>query len=358
MPDADQHSHARPKGRGATGNVPNRYHERTTERCDDGWHQEDLPPLRTSLGVDRARSAISWNDSPDIPFDRSVNPYRGCEHGCIYCYARPSHAWLDLSPGLDFESRLFYKPDLPERLREALSAKSYKPAPMAIGSITDAYQPIEREQGLTRQIIEILCESRHPFAVITKSALIERDLDLIGAAAQAGIAQVAVSLTTLQPALARQMEPRAATPIRRLKVIERLAERGIPVRLMVAPIVPVLTDHELETLMRAGREAGASAACYVLLRLPRELSSLFRQWLQEVAPDSFDHVMNRLREAHGDHDYDSEFGHRMTGTGVYADLLAQRFDLACRRLGLQHGIPDLRSDRFDAAALHGQLSLF
>ncbi|NEV64860.1 PA0069 family radical SAM protein [Thiorhodococcus minor] len=358
MPDANDPSREQPKGRGALGNCPNRYHAEHTERLDDGWHQEEPPPLRTSLGVDHARSAISWNDSPDIPFDRSINPYRGCEHGCIYCYARPSHAWLDLSPGLDFERRLFYKPDLPERLREALSAKSYKPAPMAIGSITDAYQPVEREQRLTRRVIEILCECRHPFTVITKSALIERDLDLIGDAAQMGIAQVAVSLTTLQPDLARRMEPRAATPQRRLAMIERLSAQGIQVRLMVAPILPVLTDHELETLMRAGRDAGASAACYVLLRLPREVSPLFRQWLREVAPDSFDHVMNRLREAHGDRDYDSQFGRRMTGTGVYANLLAQRFDLACRRLGLAHGAPDLRTDLFDAAALHGQLSLF
>ena len=346
------------KGRGASANVANRYHAEIRETVEDGWTRDETSAPQTSLAVDHARSALSWNDSPDIPFDRSVNPYRGCEHGCIYCYARPSHAWLDLSPGLDFESRLFFKPDLPERLREELMAPSYRPAPIAIGSNTDAYQPAEREQRLTRRVIELLLECGHPFAVITKSALIERDLDLIGAAAEAGIAHVAISLTTLQPELARRMEPRAASPSRRLRVMETLASRGIPVRVMVAPIVPVLTDHELEGLLRAGREAGASAACYILLRLPREVSPLFQQWLREAAPDSVDHVMNRLREARGDADYDSRFGTRMTGTGVYADLLAQRFRLACRRLSLATTPANLRCDLFRPAALHGQLSLF
>ncbi len=313
--------------------------------------------MRTSLGIDRARSAISWNDSPDIPFDRAVNPYRGCEHGCIYCYARPSHAWLDLSPGLDFESRLFYKPDLPRLLREELAAGSYRPAPMTVGSITDVYQPVESEQGLTRRVVELLVECRHPFVIVTKSALVERDLDLIGEAAEAGIVQVAITITTLDPELARRMEPRAATPGRRLRTLERLSRHGVPTRVMVAPIVPVLTDHELERLLAAGREAGATGACYVLLRLPKEVSPLFRQWLTEVAPGAFDHVMNRLREAHGGRDYDSRFGHRMRGSGVYADLIAQRFRLACRRLALADRPHSLRLDLFRPPTRSGQLSL-
>ena len=345
------------KGRAALGNPANRYHTQVTVPANDGWPTDDRPVLRTTLGVDRARSAISWNDSPDIPFDRAVNPYRGCEHGCIYCYARPSHAWLDLSPGLDFESRLFQRPDLPERLRDELAAPGYRPAPMAIGSMTDAYQPVERDLGLTRRVLELLVISGHPFTVVTKSALVERDADLIAEAAQSGTAAVAISLTTLQPALARRMEPRAATPARRLQAMEYLSARGIPVCLMVAPLVPVLTDPELERLLTAGREAGAGSADYVLLRLPLEVAPIFREWLREVAPDSYPRVMNRIREAHGGRDYDSRFGTRMTGRGAYAELLGQRFRLACRRLGYEDR-PPLRCERFRPPAIAGQLTLF
>lgn len=347
----------RQRGRGASSNPPSRYLDRTAEPVEDGWLPDEPPPPATTVSVERSRSAITWNDSPDIPFDRSVNPYRGCEHGCIYCYARPSHAWLDLSPGLDFETRLYQRPDLPERLRAELAARSYRPAPIAIGSVTDAYQPIERELGLTRRIIELLIECRHPFSIVTKSALVERDLDLLAPAAEAGIVQVAVSLTTLQPDLARRMEPRAASPARRLRTLEALSRRGVPVWVMMAPIVPVLTDHEIERLLAAAREAGALSADSVLLRLPREVSPLFRQWLSESYPDAFDHVMNRLREARAGRDNDGRFGDRMSGTGVYAELLAQRFRLACRRLGFP-GLPGLRSDGFRPPSPHGQLSLF
>ncbi|EXJ13334.1 PA0069 family radical SAM protein [Imhoffiella purpurea] len=347
----------RPWGRGALGNPGSRYLSHATESVDDGWHRDDPPPLRTSLSVEHARSALSWNDSPDVPFDRSLNPYRGCEHGCIYCYARPYHARVDLSPGLDFESRLFHKPDLPERLRDELGARSYRPAPVAIGTATDAYQPVERELELTRRTIEVLLECRHPFSIITKSALIERDADLIGAAAEQGLAQVVFSLTTLQTKLARTMEPRAASPARRLEAMARLAEHGIPVGIMVAPIVPVLTDHELERLMAAGRVAGARSACYSLLRLPGEVSGLFSEWLKTMEPDAYDHVMNRLREAHGGLDRDERFGTRMRGAGVYADLMSQRFALAARRLGLGPAAP-LRCDLFRPPGRHGQLSLF
>jgi len=346
-----------PKGRGALGNPGSRYLSHTTETVDDGWHSNAPPPLRTTLSVDHVRSALSWNDAPDIPFDRSLNPYRGCEHGCIYCYARPYHAWIDLSPGLDFESRLFHKPDLPERLRDELGNRSYRPAPIVIGTATDAYQPIEHTLELTRRTIEVLLDCRHPFTIITKSALIERDTDLLGATADLGLARVILSITTLQPGLARTMEPRAASPTRRLQTIATLAKQGIPVGIMIAPIVPVLTDHELERLMAAGREAGACAACYSLLRLPGEVSGLFREWLDETAPDASKHVMNRLRETHGGLEQERRFGARMTGSGVYADLMLQRFRLAERRLGFGPP-PPLRCDLFRPPDRHGQLSLF
>jgi DNA repair photolyase len=357
MTDDQQPASARRKGRAALTNPPDRYQARSSEELDDGWHRDDAGTVHTSLEIDHARAAISWNASPDIPYDRAVNPYRGCEHGCIYCYARPSHAWLDLSPGLDFESRLFHRPDLPERLRDELAARSYRPAPLAIGSVTDAYQPVERDLGLTRRVLELLVDCRHPFTIVTKSALVERDMDLIGEAADQGTAQVAISLTTLQHDLAQRMEPRAASPARRLRSIEQLSRRGIPVAVMVAPLIPVLTDHELERLLTAGHDAGAVAAGYALLRLPGEVSPLFRQWLMDLAPERFDRVMNRVCETHRGRDGDSRFGHRMGGDGPYADILAQRFRLASRRLGLNEP-PALRSDRFRPPDRHGQLSLF
>jgi DNA repair photolyase len=345
-----------PKGRGAGENPANRYHVRSTTRFDDGWACETPTPLRTRVALDHPRKAISYNDSPDIPFDRSVNPYRGCEHGCIYCYARPTHAWLDLSPGLDFESRLFARPSLPRLLIDELSASGYRPAPLAIGGITDGYQPIEREYQITRAVLETLAETRHPTLLVTKSAMIERDIDLLAAMAADGLVEVAVSLTTLDRGLARRMEPRAASPQRRLQTVCRLSAAGIPVRLMLAPIVPVLTEAEIERLLAAGREAGARHAGYVLLRLPREVAGLFRRWLDEHFPDAAARVMSHVNDTRGGRDNDGRFGHRMRGAGHYASLIEKRFALASRRLGFVPG-QTLRSDLFRPPHRHGQLPL-
>mgnify|MGYP001143179973 CR=1 FL=1 len=269
--------------RGATSNPPSRHAAQHTEPCDDGWHQEPLPPLRTRVDPDACRSVIAWNESPDIPFDRSVNPYRGCEHGCVYCYARPGHAWLGLSPGLDFETRLFAKADAAALLREELAAPSYRCAPIALGAATDVYQPIERGRRITRAVLELLAELRHPVTVVTKSALIERDLDVLADLARDRLVHVQLSVTTLRGDLARRLEPRAASPHRRLEAIARLREAAIPVGVLVAPVVPVLTDSELETVLAAARDAGAGAAGYTLLRLPLEVAGLFRAWLEEHA---------------------------------------------------------------------------
>ena len=346
-----------PRGRGATANPHNRYHTNAAEAFDDGWPRDDLPVLRTQVGTDRARRAISYNDSPDIPFDRSVNPYRGCEHGCVYCYARPTHAWLDLSPGLDFESRLFTRPDLPDRLREELAAPGYRPAPLAIGAITDAYQPIEREHRITRRLLEILLEARHPVLLISKSAMIERDVDLLAELSADGLLEVAVSLTTLQRSLARTLEPRAAAPQRRLQVIERLSAAGIPVRAMLAPIIPVLNECEIESLLQAAHNAGARSADYVLLRLPLEVAPLFRAWLSQHHPDAARRIMGHVQDTRDGRDNDSRFGQRMRGTGAYADLIGQRFRLAAHRLGFAPG-PNLHCDLFRPPSPTGQLRLF
>lgn len=345
------------KGRAAGSNPHNRYQALATEPVDDGWYPDERPVLRTRVGVDHARRAISYNDSPDIPFDRSINPYRGCEHGCIYCYARPTHAWLDLSPGLDFESRLFARPALPGRLREELAEPTYRPAPIAVGAITDAYQPIERRHRITRRCLEILLEARHPVLLISKSALLERDLDLLAELARLDLLEVAVSLTTLEHTLARTLEPRAAAPQRRLQLIERLSAAGIPVRAMLAPIIPVLTEPEIESLLAATRRAGAKSASYVLLRLPLEVAPLFRDWLAEHHPDAADRVMGHVRETRGGRDNDSRFGRRLRGTGAYADLVGQRFRLATRKLGFGPGA-NLRRDLFRPPATPGQLRLF
>jgi len=334
-----------PCGRAAAGNPRNRYHSHDHQPFDDGWGTQQASPLRTSTGIDRARQAISYNDSPDIPFDRSINPYRGCEHGCIYCYARPTHAWLDLSPGLDFESRLFARPELPERLLEELAAPAYRPAPVAIGAITDAYQPIEREHRTTRRVLEILHRTRHPALIITKSAMIERDIDLLSAMAADGLVEVAVSLTTLERPLARSLEPRAAAPRRRLQVIETLSAAGIPVRAMLAPVIPVLNEPEIEALLQAAQAAGARSADYVLLRLPLEVAPLFRGWLEHHHPDAAGRVMNHVQDTRGGRDNDSRFGRRLRGSGAYAELIRQRFVLAARRLGLAP-TPPLRCDLF------------
>ncbi len=345
------------RGRGATANPPSRYALQRREPWDDGWHQEPLPPLRTEVTDDASRRVISWNDSPDIPFDRSVNPYRGCEHGCVYCYARPGHAWLGLSPGLDFETRLFAKADAAALLREELAAPSYRCAPLALGAVTDAYQPVERSRRITRAVLELLCELRHPVTIVTKSALVERDIDLLGELALHDLVHVHLSVTTLRAALARRLEPRAASPQRRLEAIARLRAAGIPVGVLVAPVIPVLTDPELEKVLDAARDAGALAAGYVLLRLPLEVAELFRGWLEEHAPGQAAHVMARVRDTRGGAENDARFGRRMVGDGVFAELIAQRVRLATRRLGYGE-LPPLRTDSFRRPDRGGQFSLF
>jgi DNA repair photolyase len=346
------------KGRGATLNPANRYADTACEDTDDGWGslEEPLQAPPTTLGVDTSRSVITYNDSPDVGFDRSINPYRGCEHGCAYCFARPTHAWLGLSPGLDFETRLFYKPDAPAQLKRELAARAYRCAPVAVGINTDAYQPCERKLGLTRAILEVLVSAQHPFSIVTKSALIERDIDLIAQAAARRQATVCVSITTLDSALARRLEPRATAPARRLETICALTGAGIPVTVLVAPLIPVLTDHELEVLMERARAHGAHAAGYILLRLPHELKAMFRDWLHTHVPLKAEHVMNRLRDCRGGRDYDARFGARMRGTGLYAELLCKRFRLARARLGFTK-IPDLDSTQFTPPT-DGQLQLF
>ena len=345
------------KGRGAGSNPDNRFHERSTEVVDDGWTAEERVPLRTQVATDHARTAISYNQSPDIPFDRSVNPYRGCEHGCIYCYARPTHAWMDLSPGLDFESRLFVRAGLADQLARELAAPGYAAAPIAVGAITDAYQPIERQHRVTRGILDVLAQTRHPALLITKSSLVERDIDLLADLAADDLVEVAISLTTLDRKLARAMEPRAASPERRLETIARLAAAGIPVRAMLAPVVPLLTEAEIERLLAAARGAGAIHAGYVLLRLPLEVSALFRDWLDTHYPDAASRVLNHVRDSRNGRDNDTRFGRRMVGDGAYASLIAQRFALAKKRLGF---VADrqLRCDLFRPPRRGGQLELF
>lgn len=349
----------RQHGRGATLSPDNRYSPVSRAEFDDGWGSSDAPPepLTTTLTVDSSRSVISYNTSPDVGFDRSINPYRGCEHGCVYCFARPTHAYLDLSPGLDFESRLFYKPDAPELLRRELAAPRYECAPIAVGIITDAYQPVERRLGLTRRILEVLLEARHPFSIVTKSALIERDLDLLTEAARMNLVAVAVSVTTLRRDLARRMEPRAAAPQRRLEAIRALASAGVPVTVLVAPLIPVLTDTGLEDILGQARTAGARAAGYVLLRLPLELKEIFRDWLAAHEPLKAAHVMSRLQDTRGGRDYQAEFGTRMRGSGEYAAILAQRFRLTAKKLGYG-ALPELDGSRFRKLAAGPQMNLF
>lgn len=348
------------KGRAALSNAPGRYerHDRVAEH--DGWAvEEDLPPLRTEVSLEVPRRVITRNTSPDISFDRSINPYRGCEHGCIYCFARPSHAYLGLSPGLDFETRLIAKPDAPAVLEAELRRPAYRCDVIAIGTNTDAYQPIEKERRVMRGILEVLQAFRHPVTIATKGTLVERDIDILGAMAAEGLSSVGISVTTLQADLARKMEPRVPSPARRLRSIERLAAAGIPVRVMVSPIVPGLTDHEIEAVVAAARDAGATAASMIPLRLPLEVSALWQDWLAEHYPDRVGRVMSKLREMHGGKDYDAEFGKRMTGEGVWADLLQQRFRRAAKAAGLDGPLLPLRTDLFTVPLGRGdQLSLF
>ena len=326
------------KGRGAVSNMQGRYEVNGRESFDDGWvHDEDddePAPFKTHVTDEFAKTILSRNASPDIPFNVSLNPYRGCEHGCIYCFARPTHSYLGLSPGLDFESRIFAKVNAPDLLRRELSKPSYVPESIAIGVNTDAYQPCERAFQITRRVLEVLNECEHPAAMITKSSLIERDIDLLAPMAERNQAIAAITLTTLDPEISRTLEPRAAAPARRLRTIRTLTEAGIPVRVSVAPVIPFVTEPELERVLEAAREAGALSAHYVVLRLPSEVNPLFQEWLQAHFPDRAQRVMNRVREMRGGKDYDSDFSLRMHGEGVWADLIRQRFEKAVKRLGM------------------------
>ena len=352
---------AQARGRGATLNPTGRFEPYVRERVDDGWGpaEEELPVLRTEVAIEQPRRIITRNTSPDIGFDRSINAYRGCEHGCIYCFARPSHAYLGLSPGLDFETRLTAKPEAPRLLAAELARRGYEVAPIAMGTNTDPYQPVEARLRITRGVLEVLRAHRHPFTIVTKGALIERDADILGEMGRAGLARVGVSITTLDRGLARAMEPRAAAPERRLAVIRRLAEAGCPVRVMVAPVVPVLTDHEIERILAAAKQAGAVGAGHVLLRLPGEVAGLFRDWLQERFPGRAAAVMARVQATRGGKDYEAKWGERMRGTGVHAELIGQRFRAAVKRLWPDTELPPLRRDLF-AVPRTGpeQLSLF
>ncbi len=347
------------KGRGAVSNRAGRFEPHASEPVDDGWLVEDLPPLRTTVTRDASKTIIARNTSPDVPFDRSINPYRGCEHGCVYCFARPTHAFLGLSPGLDFESRLFYKPDAARLLEEALHAPGYTCRVMAMGTNTDPYQPIEREHRITRSILQVLAECDHPVGIVTKSGLVVRDIDILAPMAARGLALVCVSVTTLDRGLARLLEPRAPTPARRIETIRRLADAGIPTGVMAAPTIPGLTDHEMEDILAAARDAGAETASYVLLRLPLEIADLFTEWLQTHRPDRASRVLGLMREAHGGRVYESAYGRRMRGQGPYAEMLAGRFQAACRRLGLAGERPELDTGSFKRPLRRGnQLALF
>ncbi|HWX12144.1 MAG TPA: PA0069 family radical SAM protein [Trinickia sp.] len=353
------------KGRGAVTNLQGRYEIEQREAVDDGWttRDEDAPPLRTQVFEERAKSILTRNASPDVPFDVSLNPYRGCEHGCIYCFARPTHSYLGLSPGLDFESRIYAKINAAELLEHELSKKSYVPEPIALGVNTDAYQPVERELRITRSVVEILHDHGHPFAAITKSSLIERDLDLLAPMAARGLVMVAVTITTLDSGIARTLEPRAAAPARRLRTIRALSEAGIPVGVSIAPVIPFVTEPDLERVLEACAEAGATSASYIVLRLPWEVAPLFKDWLAAHFPQRAERVMARIHDMRGGKDYDSSFAHRKTGDGTWAELLSQRFNKAVKRLGLNErhrGILDISQFRRPPSrkAPDPQLSLF
>lgn len=348
------------RGRGAVSNQSGRFEPETRQAFDDGWDtvEETAARLETTLTQESARTIITFNKSPDISFDRTINPYRGCEHGCIYCFARPSHAYGGLSAGLDFESRLFFKPNAPELLKRELSRPGYRPRPIALGMNTDAFQPVERDTGLTRDVLKILLACQHPVSLLTKSSLIERDMDIIGPMARMGLARVGVSITTLDRTLARKMEPRAATPARRLQTIRALSDAGIPVTVMTAPIIPGLTDHEIENLLEAAAQHGATGAGYVILRLPYEIKDLFHEWLVTHVPDRAAKVINTIRDMRGGKDYDARWFERGSGRGPVAQLIMQRFVRETHRLGLDTPRAALRTDLFrPPAAMDDQLEL-
>jgi DNA repair photolyase len=325
------------KGRGAVSNQTNRFERLTAQAVDDGWQdagpEDDLPPLRTTLIRDTSKTIIARNNSPDVPFEQSINPYRGCEHGCVYCFARPTHAFLGLSPGLDFESRILFKPEAARLLEKELRRPSYKCSVIAMGTNTDPYQPTEKSLRITRSILEVLAAFNQPVGIVTKSALVLRDLDILAPMAERGLAQVCVSVTTLDRNLANKLEPRAATPGRRIETIRTLAAAGVPTGVMAAPMIPALNDHEMEEILQTARQAGAQIASYILLRLPLEIKDLFVEWLQAHAPDKARHVMSLVHDTRGGKAYDAAFGTRMRGTGEYAALLKKRFSIASRRLG-------------------------
>jgi len=345
----------RNRGRSAGINPTGRYEPLTRHVFDDGWSSiDELPPFKTEVQVERPRTIITRNESPDISFDRSINPYRGCEHGCVYCFARPTHAYMGLSPGLDFESKLFAKPDAAKLLDKELSKDGYKPRTIAIGTNTDPYQPIEKQYRIMREILEVLDARNHPVGIVTKSALVTRDIDILSRMAAKGLAKVALSVTSLDRMIARTMEPRASTPPKRLEAIRQLTDAGIPTSVMVAPIVPGLTDPEIERILDAARAAGAREAGYVILRLPLEVSPIFKDWLLRHYPDRYRHVMSLIRSMRGGKDYDSEWSKRMTGTGPYAWQIGRRFEMAAKRLGLNMERRSLRSDLFVAAKKQGE----
>jgi DNA repair photolyase len=360
--------HEARKGRGAVSHIAHRFESRQREPDGDALDatlaqtagdDEELPPLATEVTFEHAGTVLAYNESPDLGFDRSINPYRGCEHGCPYCYARPTHSYLNLSPGLDFETRLVAKRNAAEVLERELAAPTYKPALVNLGSATDAYQPIERELRITRALVEVLTRTRHPFTIVTKGALVERDLDLIAPAAALDLVAVFFSLTTLDHALSRKLEPRAASPLRRLRAIATTAQAGVPVHVNLAPLIPFINEPEIEALLDAAAQAGARFAHYAVLRLPWEVNPIFQEWLQVHYPDRMQRVLNRVRDMRGGKDYDSRFGVRMKGEGLWADLIRQRFEKGLARFGLRRDGPPLRTDLFAPPRAAGpQLDLF
>jgi DNA repair photolyase len=350
----------RRRGRGAQSNASGRYEAEARVAFDDGWQSiEDLPPFKTTVGADTARKVITRNDSPDVGFDRSINPYRGCEHGCVYCFARPTHAYLGLSPGLDFESKLFAKHDAPALLEKELSHADYEPRMIAIGTNTDPYQPIERDLKIMRGILEVLDRVSHPVGIVTKSALVVRDLDILSRMAKRNLVKVGISVTTLDAKLARSMEPRASTPTKRIEALQLLTQAGVPAKVMVSPIIPALNDAEMERILDSAAHVGVQEASYILLRLPLEVRDLFREWLIANYPDRYRHVFTVIRDMRGGKDYDSQWGVRMKGTGPMAWMIGRRFEIACAKLGLNKKRAKLTTEHFARPkSSGGQLSLF
>jgi DNA repair photolyase len=343
------------RGRGSRSNPANRFDALSRQFLDDGWESlAELPPLKTEIFTENPKSIISRNDSPDISFDRSINPYRGCEHGCTYCYARPAHAYMGLSPGLDFESKLFIKPNAAALLREELTAPNYTPRTIALGANTDPYQPIEKQYRITRAIIEVLAEYRHPVGIVTKNAMVTRDIDILQPMAEQGLVKVALSITTLDGKLARAMEPRASTTAKRLAAIEVLSKAGIPTVVMIGPIIPGLNDHEIENILKAARSAGATEAGYTMLRLPHEVKGIFKDWLEKAYPDRFAKVMSQIKDVRTGRETSAQFGERMTGSGPVAWMIGRRFQLACQQLGLNANRLKLNTDVFKRPAQAGE----